>query len=111
MFLPGRLLRQARTASGLTQSELAKRLETTQSVIARLESGRANPRIATLRRAIAATGHQLEASLAPSGYPPIDETLIAENLRYTPADRLRQFAGYYRGARSIAGSALTKRGP
>lgn len=34
-----RMIRQARTRAGLTQSELAERAQTTQSVIARIESG------------------------------------------------------------------------
>jgi hypothetical protein len=35
---------QARAHAGLTQEQLAERMHTTQAVIARLESGRANPR-------------------------------------------------------------------
>lgn len=37
--LAGALI-EARTHAGLTQAQLARRMETTQSVIARLESGR-----------------------------------------------------------------------
>lgn len=109
--LPGRLLKQARADAGLTQAELARRLGTSQSVVARLESGRANPRFDTLKRAISATGHALEVDLAPSGYPPIDESLIASGLQLSPADRLRRFTAHYRGVRSIAGAALKGRGP
>ena len=45
--LAGALI-DARTRARLTQSELARRMGTTQSAIARLESGRAVPSCATL---------------------------------------------------------------
>jgi transcriptional regulator with XRE-family HTH domain len=105
MILPGKLLREARHRRGLTQADLARRLDTSQSVVARLESGRANPTLETFRRAIAATGHDLRVELQPLGWPPIDESLIAGNLRHTPADRIRKFSSFYRGAKSIAGAA------
>ena len=46
----------ARTAARLTQAELARRLGTTQSAIARLKGGRVSPSFATLRRYADATG-------------------------------------------------------
>lgn len=52
----------ARSAAGLTQEELARRMNTTQTVIARLESGRAKPSTRTLERFAAATGHRLRIS-------------------------------------------------
>ena len=47
---------KVRTRAGLTQSELAERMHTTQSTIARLESGRTLPSMRTLERYAAATG-------------------------------------------------------
>ena len=38
-----RSLIEARVGAGLTQAQLAERMETTQSAVARLESGRAQP--------------------------------------------------------------------
>jgi transcriptional regulator with XRE-family HTH domain len=99
---PGTLLRKARQAAGLTQTELAERLETSQSVVARLESPRSNPRFRTLERAIAATGHRLDPSLVASTYPPLDESLIVASLAMEPADRLRRFVGAYRELRKLA---------
>ena len=53
---------KARTAAGLTQSEVAARTGTTQSAIARLESEAAkhSPSIATLQRYAFALGYRLE---------------------------------------------------
>ncbi|MBD5802329.1 Antitoxin HigA [Azoarcus sp. Aa7] len=46
----------ARTRAGLTQAELAERMHTKQSTIARLESGRTMPSMRTLARYAEATG-------------------------------------------------------
>lgn len=46
----------ARTRAGLSQAELAERMETTQSAIARLESGKHWPSRNTLQRLAQATG-------------------------------------------------------
>jgi ribosome-binding protein aMBF1 (putative translation factor) len=51
---------KARAAAGLTQAELAKRMNTTQGAIARLESGASLPSTRTLKRLAAATGHKLK---------------------------------------------------
>jgi len=57
----------ARAAAGLTQEQLARRMDTTQSVIARLESGRTRPSTQTLERLAAATGTRLKISFEPAG--------------------------------------------
>ena len=54
---------RARAAAELTQAELARRLGTTQSAIARLESGGVSPSFTTLRRYAEATGARLTISL------------------------------------------------
>ena len=54
---------RARTAAKLTQAELARRLGTTQSAIARLEGGGVSPSFATLRRYAEATGTRLTVGL------------------------------------------------
>jgi transcriptional regulator with XRE-family HTH domain len=98
---PGALIRDARKKAGLSQAELARRLETTQSAIARLESPSSNPRLDTLDRAIAATGQELALSLRARA-PQVDETMIASNLRKTPAERLRYFTAAYNDLRRLA---------
>lgn len=55
-FEIARELIAARTRAGLSQAELAERMHTTQSTIARLESGRALPSMRTLARFAEATG-------------------------------------------------------
>ena len=50
---------RARSAANLTQSELAARIGTTQSAIARMEGGRLAPSVRTLRRYAAAAGMRL----------------------------------------------------
>lgn len=56
---------KARLRSGLTQAQLAKRMKTTQSTVARLESGRGKPSTRTLQRFAKATGHRLKISFEP----------------------------------------------
>jgi len=56
---------KARNRSGLSQAELARRMKTTQSTIARLESGRGLPSTRTLGRFADATGHRLKISFEP----------------------------------------------
>ncbi|MDA0205486.1 MAG: helix-turn-helix transcriptional regulator [Acidobacteria bacterium] len=66
-FAIARAVIEARAAAGLTQEQLAQRMDTTQSVIARLEGGRARPSTQTLERLAAATGTRLKISFEPAG--------------------------------------------
>jgi transcriptional regulator with XRE-family HTH domain len=56
---------EARSAAGVTQAEIAERIGTTQSAIARLESGRGkhSPSVATLQKYAHALGCRLELRL------------------------------------------------
>ena len=56
-------LARKRRELGLSQTEVAARMGTSQSAVARLESGDADIRLSTLERYAAALGHQLEVSL------------------------------------------------
>ena len=56
---------KARMRAGLSQAELARRMKTTQSTVARLESGRGKPSTRTLTRFAKATGHRLTISFEP----------------------------------------------
>jgi transcriptional regulator with XRE-family HTH domain len=65
-FTVARAVIGARVAAGLTQEKLAQPMDTTQSVIARLESGRTRPSTHTLERLAAATGTHLRISFEPA---------------------------------------------
>jgi hypothetical protein len=60
---PGTLLRQARTRAGLSQRDLAERAGTSQSVVARVESGVTDPGTATLLGLLDAAGFELRVAL------------------------------------------------
>jgi transcriptional regulator with XRE-family HTH domain len=57
-------LLRVRLRSGLSQAELASRMGTSQSAIARLESGQTLPSTKTLLRFAAATGSKIEVRLS-----------------------------------------------
>ena len=66
----GRLVRELaeqRQAAGLSQTEVAARMGTSQSAVARLESGTADVRASTLERYAAAVGSQITWKLNRPG--------------------------------------------
>ena len=65
-FKIGVLLRQAREAAGLTQDEVAQRLQTKKSVISRIENHADDIRLSTLSRYAQAVGANLQIRLAQS---------------------------------------------
>lgn len=56
------LLIKVRAEAGLTQAQLAKRIQTTQSAVARFESGRIHPFTSTLKKIAQATGTRFKIS-------------------------------------------------
>lgn len=60
----GAWVREARLRAGLTQAELARRTGTTQSSVARLESGRTRPAYDTVVAMIRACGLDLLVEIA-----------------------------------------------
>jgi len=92
---PSQLIRRARLDAGLTQAQLATRLGTTQSAVARLERAKANVTVDTLDRALRETGHRLSLSALPHKSN-VDSTLLARNLRLSPAERLASFETAHR---------------
>src|SRR5437660_10108771 len=63
-----RQLAERRRTAGLTQTQLAKRMGTSQGQVTRLESG-ADTRLSTVARYAAAVGMKVEWSLAPLNPP------------------------------------------
>jgi len=106
----GELIRDARRAEGLSQAQLARRMRTSQSTVARLEGGRANPTITTLDKALRACGHTLDLASTRLEHQ-VDETLIAAQLKMTPAQRLALMELEQRRVKKIADEAKrTRRG-
>jgi transcriptional regulator with XRE-family HTH domain len=60
-----RALIEARTAAGLSQSQLARRMGTSQSYIARLEGGKVRPSTDALERFAQATRTRLRIAFEP----------------------------------------------
>lgn len=54
-----------RNRAGLTQTELARKMKTTQPVVARLEGGRTQPSLRTLQRLAQATDSRLMIRFEP----------------------------------------------
>jgi transcriptional regulator with XRE-family HTH domain len=80
------LLREARLRAGLTQQQLATRAGTSQSAIARWESGAVQPSLERLRELIRACGLELWFEL-----PSYDDSYVADIEQYldlTPAERI-----------------------
>ncbi len=62
-FALARALIKARTNAKLTQAQVAKRMGTTQSVVARIESGQNAPNLRTLEKYAEAVGRRIEVKL------------------------------------------------
>ncbi len=106
----GRVVQEARQHASLTQRELADRVGTSQSAIAKLEQGATNPTIDTLARCAAAAGFALRIELVPlSALDPVverykqdvDRTLLRENLRKPIDERLRTLAEWQEAGREL----------
>jgi ribosome-binding protein aMBF1 (putative translation factor) len=57
---------EARMRAGLSQTQLARRMKTSQSYVARIESGQVKPSTAALERLAKATGLQLRITFEPA---------------------------------------------
>ena len=96
-FSLARSLIEARVGAGLTQAQLAERMETTQSVVARLESGRGRPSTRTLETFARSTGTRLRISFEPAvrfDESGLDE-LVERLRRKLPRAGLERLAGSF----------------
>jgi transcriptional regulator with XRE-family HTH domain len=88
------LVREARRRAGLTQAELAERVGTTQSAIARLEAGATSPSLARVDQLVRACGLTLVVELDGEDRVDPDEWQRAQrNLALTPSLRLANAVG------------------
>jgi transcriptional regulator with XRE-family HTH domain len=82
----GSLLREARSAAGLTQRGLARLAGVPQPSVARIESGSVVPRVDTLDRLLRWCGREL--TTVPRAGTGVDRSQIIELLRLPPRARL-----------------------
>lgn len=68
-FQLARVLIEARMSAGLSQSQVARRMKTSQSYVARIEGGKVHPSTEALKRFAQATGTRLRISLEPTTVP------------------------------------------
>lgn len=97
------LVREARRRAGLTQRELAELAGTTQSAIARLESGRTAPSFDTVVRLLRLCGFALLVALDP--YDDSDLAQAKAILRLTPDERLAYLASFVQRMRALRAEA------
>jgi transcriptional regulator with XRE-family HTH domain len=102
--ISGDLLREARLRSGLTQQQLATRAGTSQSAIARWESGSVQPSFERLRELIRACGLELTYGLA--NYDDSYDYFIDQALRLTPRERVEDAEERERDYAEIRGAAV-----
>jgi transcriptional regulator with XRE-family HTH domain len=84
----GELVREARKRAAITQQELAERAGTTQSAIARLESGRTSPSLEQVQRLMRLAGFELIVELAP--FDDSDRVQAQALKKLTPDDLARR---------------------
>jgi len=65
-FQLARALIEARTRAGLSQMQLARRMKTSQSYVARIEGGKVRPSTGALERFAQATGTRLRITFQPA---------------------------------------------
>lgn len=104
----GRVLRQARTAAGLTQAELARRAGITQSVVSAYEAGRREPALSTLSRLVEATGASLRVVVEPQRDRPLPSTARGQRVQRSRL-QLREVAARH-GASNLRLFGSTARG-
>lgn len=106
----------ARLQAQLSQRELAQRAGTTQATIARIEAGHTSPTVATLTRLVAAAGFDISIEISAKhdqdavieAYKrDIDRTLLRENLKKTPDQRVQNLKALQRFAREIRRAGRT----
>ncbi len=98
-------LREARAHAGLSQAALAERAGTSQSAIARYETGAAQPSLPTLERLLAACGARLELGWATAR----DRATVSDSVVRRHRRELLDIARRH-GARNVRVFGSTARG-
>ncbi len=90
----GDVIHKARRMAGLTQAELARRLETTPSVLSRWENDQVEPAFAAVARAVESCGLRLDTVLRGTVVDPHDASLLDTTLAMTADERLQRVIDY-----------------
>jgi transcriptional regulator with XRE-family HTH domain len=93
------LVREARRRAALSQRELAERAGTTQSAIARLETGRSTPSFDTVLRLVRLCGFDLDIMLVERDDS--DWVQARDLMTSTPDERLRRMESVSRTFREL----------
>ncbi|HYV97688.1 MAG TPA: helix-turn-helix transcriptional regulator [Gemmatimonadaceae bacterium] len=110
------LLRQIREGAALSQREFASAAGTSQSAVANLEQGLANPTVETLARLLRAAGYAMVVDAIPlpgtdrvvERYKvDVDRTLIRENLKKSVNERVRSLAEWQAAGAELERAART----
>jgi len=101
------LVREARKRAGLTQTELAERVGTTQSAIARLERGHGHPTMQRISELVEACGLELQVRLVAADVD--DWEMVESHLRLAPAERLAKLSGAVLLAQSLQAAGRAHR--
>jgi transcriptional regulator with XRE-family HTH domain len=108
---PGRLLREAREAQGLSQRRLAVRAGTSQDAISRIERGAEAPTVERFAQLLLAMGLRAELKVEPLESPvPAGELAAAAGA--SAAERLREAASWNRAMSQLtaAGERARRKG-
>jgi transcriptional regulator with XRE-family HTH domain len=91
MSMAGRMVREARRRAGLTQRQLAAKSGIPQETIARIERGRADPRVTTLDRLLEACelGLEVMPRLGIGSLTTTSDSSSSADSRHKPMARLR----------------------
>lgn len=101
-----RTLRYSRRRAGLTQRELGARSGVPQATIARIESGRTEPRFAMLQRLLRECGQHLAVEDLPG--VGVDRSLIREMLKLSPRERAERAAEEARNLEAFEPGVLAR---
>ncbi|MET0730075.1 MAG: helix-turn-helix transcriptional regulator [Solirubrobacterales bacterium] len=101
----GRLVREARQRSGLSQRSLARRAGTSQAAISRIERGLEQPTFERLEQILAGLGWRAEVNLEPIAEHDAEPRRLHERAPWTRTERVAEGIAWGRFARKLAGAA------
>jgi transcriptional regulator with XRE-family HTH domain len=87
--IDGSRIKRARLGAGMTQTQLARAINTSERNIARWENGPNQPRVSSVAAIAAATGQSIDYFLTPNGDETSDDDEEADALTIDDFLRLR----------------------